>query len=184
MRRAVWWLTDEPLLQLPAAEPHAYALAFPARDATLESSLGYKLRWRVSHSFRVVEVAGDRGPWKVTTTAYLYELRLADGLTLISYHWHPTGASAIIWPHVHLHTLTAPVNLSGGHFPTGRVALESVVRYAIMDLHVPIKERPRSNRPRESTVLSDLASSIQTFEEWNTWGVSHPPSPPDAPSRA
>jgi hypothetical protein len=165
MRRACGWLTDEPLLELPDPTGSAFALAFRGRDAALESRQGYKLLWRVSHAFRVIPAEGERSSWKITTTAYVYELRLVGSGELIGYHWHPQGASAITWPHVHLYTLTKPVDLSGTRLPTGRVALESVVRYAIMDLKVPVRERGGQSKPRESAILSQLAASMQAFEE-------------------
>src|SRR3954452_8454640 len=140
MRRACGWLTDEPLLDSLESSATAFLLTFRGRHATLESRNGYRLRWRVSHVFRVIPAPGQQGMWQAQTTAYVYELRLVGGADLIAYHWHPRGISGITWPHAHLHTLTAPVDLSRTHFPTGRIALEAVVRYAIMELKVPLRE--------------------------------------------
>jgi hypothetical protein len=177
MRRACGWLTDEPLIVVPGASS-TFMLAFGGRDAVLESRTGYKLLWRVSHASRVVPTNGRLRSWQVVTETYIYELHLAGGGELLSYHWHPQGTSGITWPHAHFHTLTAPVDLSRMHFPTGRIALESIVRYAIMELKVPIRTPRGQSRPRESTVLAQLATAIQTFEEESSRSGGNAPHDP------
>jgi hypothetical protein len=167
MRRACGWLTDEPLLQIHDASTGDFVLNFRGRQATLESRNGYRLLWHVSHAYRVIPAAGEQRPWQILAVEYNYTLRLVGGADLIAYHWHPRGVSGITWPHAHFHTLTSPVDLSRTHFPTGRVALEAVVRYAIMELKVPVRTTRGQSRPRESAVLAQLASAIQAFEEVN-----------------
>jgi hypothetical protein len=142
----------------------------------LESRSGYKLLWRVNYIARVVPPDSHLGSWRVMTEEYIYELRLVGGGELISYHWHPRGTSGITWPHAHCHTLTTPVDLSRTHFPTGRIALESVVRYAIVELKVPLREQRGQSRPRESAVLAQLATAIQTFEDEAIRSDSGPPA--------
>lgn len=164
MRRTCGWLTDEPLILVPGASS-SFMLAFRGRAAVLESRTGTKLLRRVSHAFRVVPSDSQPKMWRIATETYIYELHLASGGELLSYHWHPYGTSAITWPHAHLHTLTTPVDLSRTHFPTGRIALESVVRYAIMELKVPLREHRGQSRPRESTALAQLAAAIEALEE-------------------
>lgn len=174
MRRACGWLTDVPLLgERSASTP--LTLAFHGRDAVLESRSGYRLLWRVSHIARVVPTDGNPTFWRVMTEEYSYELRLVGGRELISYHWHPRGTSGITWPHAHFHALTTPVDLSRTHFPTGRIALEAIMRYAIMELKVPLRAQRGQSRPRESAVLAQLATAIQSFERENAGGDGIPP---------
>lgn len=150
-------------MRLPTARGE-YALSFKHGSAMLYSPKVGSLRWRVSHAFHVMD--DGQGSAKVATMAYDYQFQIPGGRELLAYHWHP-DTSRITWPHLHLHTLTDPVDLSGGHFPTGWVALESVVRYAIMDLKIEIHHLSDQPRRRESKVLSELAEAIQTFAEWN-----------------
>jgi hypothetical protein len=76
------------------------------------------------------------GLWTAITAGYWFEFLHADERELLAYHWHPTGASPIIWPHVHVSGPTAPIDMTRGHLPTGPVALPWVLRYAIADLGV------------------------------------------------
>ena len=74
--------------------------------------------------------------------------------------------------------MTGPVDLSRTHFPTGRIALESVVRYAIMELKVPVRTPRGQSRPRESAVLAQLTTAIQMFEEESSGGSGNVPHDP------
>ncbi|MCC5574443.1 hypothetical protein IMZ11_02155 [Microtetraspora sp. AC03309] len=75
------------------------------------------------------------GPWRVTTRGYVYEVQSASGEAVMSWHWHPT--SKMRDPHIHAgHTQLADdaVLSRKHHTPTGRVSLESVVRFCLEDL--------------------------------------------------
>ena len=79
----------------------------------------------------------ERGPWRVSTRGYMYEMQTASGELIWSYHWHPTGKVGS--PHAHLgHTqLAADAVLSyKAHHPTGRISLESVIRTLITEYGV------------------------------------------------
>ncbi len=75
----------------------------------------------------------ERGPWRVSTRGYMYEMQTASGELVWSYHWHPTGKVGS--PHAHLgHTqLAADAVLSyKAHHPTGRISLVTVNRVGIL----------------------------------------------------
>lgn len=65
-------------------------------------------------------------------------------------------------PHLHVRGLTAPLALSRAHFPTGRVAIEAVIRFAIAELGV------RPLLPA-GTWQALLAETEQTFRDNRTW---------------
>jgi hypothetical protein len=120
------------------------------------------LRARVGQNFRIVIAEGQRGPWKVTTTAYHYTLEDSDGVEIISFQWHPTGSGALPYPHVHLGHAAAVgrAELKGTHIPTGRVALERVLRFAIEAFKL---------RPRRADWRDVLFGTRRRFEQWRTW---------------
>jgi hypothetical protein len=48
----------------------------------------------------------ERGPWRISTRGYMYEVQTASGELVWSYHWHPTGKVGS--PHGHVgHTQLA-----------------------------------------------------------------------------
>ncbi len=112
--------------------------------------------------YRIIEAEGTRGPWKVSTAAYEYTFADADGQELLAYHWQPGGASHVDAPHLHLGAATGIVHrgLADAHMPTGRVALESIVRLAIEAFGVPAL---RGEWPRI------LAVGEALFNRWRTW---------------
>jgi hypothetical protein len=54
--------------------------------------------------YRVVEAAGDRGPWNVQVTGYEYALENRAEREILAYHWHPGAGSWASFPHVHIGT--------------------------------------------------------------------------------
>jgi hypothetical protein len=88
-----------------------------------------------------------RGPWRVSTRAYAYEMQTSGRELVWSYHWHPQ--STVSNPHAHLgHTQLAEdaVLSDKAHHPTGRVSLESVIRTCITEYGVePLKRCPRGD---------------------------------------
>ena len=142
-------------------EPHALTLS--PRDSPLRVAAGQNaLRLRVTLHFRHAQAAGSLGPWRVSTAGYWYTLSAPDERELISYHWHPNASGEISYPHVHLGPLAAVghTQLARAHAPTGRVALEDVLRFAIQDLGV------RSRRTDWDSVLAEI---LAIFEQARTW---------------
>lgn len=125
------------------------------QPATLKGGLALTLVQR----YEIVEAAGERGPWKVSTRAYHYTLDNKDGRELLAYHWHPRT-----YPRPHLHLGTAAEigwqALMKVHLPTNRIAVEDFLRVAIEELGVtPLREDWREV----------LGESLEVFEEWRTW---------------
>jgi hypothetical protein len=141
-----------------ADRPHALTLG--DGDPVMLSG-DHALSLAVAQNYRLVEFEGPRGPWKVQTTAYFYELRRSDEELLV-YHWHPRGASPFTNPHLHIGSGAelgfAP--LEGAHVPTGRIALEEILRLAITELGA---------RPRRSDWEEVLERTQAGYEAWRTW---------------
>jgi len=122
----------------------------PSREHTLAPNLGEPVRLRGEREldlvsklwYRVVPgfagEAAERGPWRVETLAYSHGLETPEAREIIAYHWHPGQGSNIVYPHLHLGAgLGADLDiLEKTHIPTGRIALEDVLRFAILELGV------------------------------------------------
>jgi hypothetical protein len=69
--------------------------------------------------------------------SYYYALEDPEGREIL-YHWHPQGLSTVTFPHVHIRAggQLADTSIDEAHFPTGRVALEDVLRLAIREFGV------------------------------------------------
>lgn len=87
----------------------------------------------IAQHYRVVEHEGPRGPWKVSTVGYLYALQDSAQQEIVAYHWHPTSHSRVTYPHAHLGSAASigRADLARAHLPTGRIAIEEVLRLAI-----------------------------------------------------
>ncbi len=93
----------------------------------------------VRHFYRVDEQGRGRDRFKVSTVAYLYELRNQYDDEIISYHWHPRSLSPITFPHMHIGR-GAGVGfnaLLNAYFPTPRILLEDFLWLLIDDLGIP-----------------------------------------------
>jgi hypothetical protein len=135
----------------PRDESHAVTLGRPTRLRGERV-----LHLNVTQQYRIVEAEGERGPWKVTTTSYSYEILNEDQSEFLIYHWHPEGLSPESRPHLHIggaHRKT--------HVPTGRVAIEDVLRMCIRDLGVD------ETRDDWAAVLDEAQAAFAT---WRTWG--------------
>ncbi|HLH24397.1 MAG TPA: hypothetical protein VFB73_15565 [Chloroflexota bacterium] len=123
----------------------------------------------ITHEYEVIEVGSGDERYRVHSRGYHYELSAEDGRTLVCYDWHPDGqvGDPVRWPHVHLRSYTAPINLSHGHWPSGRVSLESVIRVAIRDLQVP---------PLREDWEALLDKHEQAFADNASWGGPRPRS--------
>ena len=124
------------------------------------------------HRFRCIEVADDeRGLVKIESIEYWHSFDVFRGNVLrelFSFHWTPEllEGEGINEPHLHLKTPMihpdAPLsNKTFGkfHIPTGRVSLESIVRFAIVDLNVV---------PRTPNWDATLKRNEQTFSAYRT----------------
>lgn len=151
LQRALSCVTDRVLTvqgvrgggYLPADAPHAIALN-EGDPVTLRGAIPLALT--VLQQYRIVETPyPDRGPWTVATTAYLYSLEsIADvperRTEFVSYHWQPQGGAGAPYPHLHIGEAAIGAAIQVGsrylhrmHFPTGRIAVEDVIRLAIVE---------------------------------------------------
>lgn len=85
------------------------------------------------------------GPYRVHTREYWYQFSLEDDRELFAFHWTPDTTDPRQRRHPHLHVGAAlllpespifPGALNKRHIPTGRVSIESIVRFAIEELGV------------------------------------------------
>jgi hypothetical protein len=144
------------------------------RDPTLEVltlsnapvTMGRDGRFAISvdQQYRIVEDEGHRGPWKVKTIGYAYTLVDAanPARVILAYHWHPHGRNDITYPHLHIYQCAEIRRPDGreAHFPTGRIALEEVLRLMINEFGVtPL-------RPDWEAVLDRTQAA---FNDWRTW---------------
>jgi hypothetical protein len=90
----------------------------------------------VALHFRITEETGTRRGYRVTTTAYYYALLDAGEKEIIAYHWHPHGDVA--FPHLHICSgaKVGRVEMRNAHIPTGRIALEDLLRMTITEFGV------------------------------------------------
>jgi hypothetical protein len=85
------------------------------------------------------------GAWTVVPKAYYYAFWLSEEgkRELLAFHWHPEDEGAFTAPHLHVGSGGLgidPLFSPRWHVPTGLIALEDVVRFAISQLGVkPLK---------------------------------------------
>lgn len=109
----------EGVLTLNDAKP----VALPRiKGGTQRISVSISMRYRI-----VRDPTPTRGPWKVSTSAWIYGLYENDR-QMLAFHWHPESNSRVVTPHLHVHTSTL---LRKRHVPTGRVLIEDVLALAV-----------------------------------------------------
>jgi hypothetical protein len=148
----------------PGPKPHPLTLN---EGAPVQLSGSARLLLSVIQLYSIVEskVENPLGDWKVSTAAYQYSLAQENGKEILAYHWHPDARNSIRTPHLHIgpgaQAKWKP--LAKAHIPTGRIALEDLLRLAIRDFGVePL-------RPDWAEVL-DLTQG--NYEAWRTWSGS------------
>ena len=113
----------------------------------------------VSMYYRVTEAEGERGPWKVSTAGYNYEIHDSGQAEIFSYHWHPRKGHRNY--HLHLEAGSRVIELLHGRaLPTQRVSLEEVLRFLIVELKV---------RPLRRDWERTLEASQSRYEKYRTW---------------
>ncbi|CAN5423340.1 hypothetical protein BH10ACT3_BH10ACT3_02810 [soil metagenome] len=115
------------------------------------------LKISVSMHYAVVKHEDpDKGPWKATTTGWIYHLYSSKGEKLAMYHWHPIGISPITTPHLHVPGQKC-------HYPTGRVLVEDVLAVAV----------ELGAEPRDATKWRDIEERNRAnFLKGATWGAT------------
>lgn len=106
------------------------------------------LTFSAGQTFRIVPASDDRSPFNVQTVeyAYVFEITTVDARhEILAFHWTPEeqGKGYRTYPHLHIGSAmiapSAPLlprRFNKLHIPTSRVALESVVRFAIEEIGV------------------------------------------------
>jgi hypothetical protein len=174
LRQALHCITEAPL-----SVPEALRGRGPRLDVEYTATLRTgqlvelhgpnRLRIQVGHAFRLIETPdADRGPVKASTVRYQYLITTDGHREVFGYHWTPDApAPQKTHPHMHIGSLVTaesaflPKTFSGLHIPTGRVSLESVIRFLIEELAVEtIIDR--------DTALDRLRQSEAAFHRYRT----------------
>jgi hypothetical protein len=129
-----------------------------------------ELLFQFAHLYHLNYLPNDqqRGPYRVSTTFYNYDILDRTGGEIVVYHWEPEGISPVKTPHLHV-SAAAPVvlpqrpesalanrrtYLNKLHLLTGRILLEDVVEMLIREFAaVPL-------RPDWERVLNDNRAAI------------------------
>ncbi len=117
----------------------------------------------VAMSYEIVQSNDEKGQWRVSVCGYMYSVQTDDGTEVLAYHWHPLGNSPETRPHLHIGAIPSPSGLiltKKMHVPTGRIALESVLRLCIHEFGV---------RPLRDDWAQILADGEDLFTMWRTW---------------
>lgn len=117
------------------------------------------LRIRMQYSI-IEDKEREDGPWRVTTKAYDYELQDSEGETIVAWHWHPETRS---YPHTHTGRtqLARDALLSRKHHvPSGRVSLESVIRFCIEEFGA------KALRDDWRDVLDSTETPFRLYRSW------------------
>jgi len=138
----------------PAPQPHSLVL-----NAGSVTRLASDLFMDIGLRYRIVESVERRGIWEVTVVGYRYKLSGAAGQDIISYHWHPSGASFVTFPHVHIGVASrvGDSRVGQAHLPTGRVPPQSFLHLLITDFGVA---------PRRANWEQVLTETQSVFADW------------------
>lgn len=146
--------------------PHVVWLADDAATVKLRGQ--FQLGLAVALRYQVVPSERSDNGWKIRTTKYIYEIADERGDSLFEFHWHPDGSSRVTTPHLHIRpSLKVAVEVQDlyrkvtkSHIPTGRVALEQVVRFLIAELDIV---------PLRDDWEKVLQATEDRFKDWRTW---------------
>ncbi len=110
------------------------------------------------HLFTVEEQ--NMGEWKVRTQGYAYHVHNQHGQLMFCYHWHPWRSQR--YPHLHIKYGSGVLrpDVQRAHFPTGRVAIETVILFLVAGFHVS---------PVRGDWQGIAESNLERFENWRTW---------------
>jgi len=121
----------------------------------------YRLELSVLHTYVLKQRASELGAWQASTANYFYQVREWDGQEVIAFHWHPGRRGQPDFPHLHVTSQSGSVQIPAkSHVPTGRISIESVVRFLIEELDV------RPLRPDWDRVLLEGERSFDDRRSW------------------
>jgi hypothetical protein len=140
-----------------------YTLALGNAPVQLAGPGRIKLRAVLTYCVVAWDRDDERGPIKVSTASYAYDL-LSGNAALLTYHWHPVGRDGrphrVPYPHLHLGEVSGHLLRPKNHVPTGRVSFEAVLRFAISELDV---------QPLRRDAFARLARTEERFKKFKTW---------------
>ncbi|MDQ3693092.1 MAG: hypothetical protein M3464_05650 [Chloroflexota bacterium] len=133
LQRTVSCLTPAVLRRGPVTPRWPESWSFTNNPVPLQGVS--RLTFSMIHSYEFTGGQDDADSWEIATKGYSYTLSQQDGREVIAFHWHPNNRGQADFPHIHvIHPLGASIIHRKQHIPTGRVSLESVVRFAIVEL--------------------------------------------------
>ncbi len=140
-----------------ADEPDSWTLS----DRYVLLRGGVRLEFSLPQAFVLESASENTGGWRVSSRAYFYQVREPAGPEIFAVHWHPGPTGQPVFPHLHIdgRARTAMI-VRGHHVPTGRVSLDSVVRFLIVELGVT---------PRHADWEAVLVDGERFFAEHRTW---------------
>lgn len=146
MQQAVRCVSHE-AVRLVGQDQASGALMLPRWVGLAHPTASVKFTWL--HRFRL-------DGRDLHSTAYYYDLAIDD--VEVQFHWHP--GDGLAGPHMHVRSLPEdPIRLADLHIPTGRIALEHVVRFLIEEVGVvPIRENWREVLDAGERAFVDRAS--------------------------
>lgn len=104
--------------------------------------------------------------FKVSTRYYLYSVADSNIDDLVGFHYNPELTDdPILYPHIHAYANQdprfQPLNLHRRHIPSGRVALEDVIRWLIDELEIV------PARSDWDKVLADAREKFKNSQSWS-----------------
>ena len=146
----------------PSPRPGIFVtLSVPPVVGLSRGSEAAALYLRATQEFHYDDHPDFPGERKVVIDAYAYTLSESAELTaeLLAWHWQPEDGQG---PHMHIGRAHPRLGELGRfHVPSGRVALEEVLRFAVDDLGV-IPARPDAREVLDET--------LERFRRYRSWG--------------
>lgn len=192
LRRAISCIADVMLLTKWSGDQKRWLLVLSPRkskdtpgvgsmdEATdfimLKRKDGSKLYLEIDQHIEVLKVPTEKGyMFRVSTLRYIYAIWETPDVPLIGWHYHPD--MEVSFPHVHIYDRTTEGEKAAGqkphivhklHIPSGRVSLEEVIRFAVLELGV------LPDKKQEKDWQDILSDTERRFEESKSWGKKPP----------
>lgn len=159
LQRAVSCITDAVTVRGPAGASATDSFVFEQRYVSRRGR--YRLELSLLHTFNIQERLQRPDRWTATSDGCFYQLRERNGKKIIAFHWHPGQRGQPDFPHLHMRSRVSSVVIDRkNHIPTGRISLEAVVRFVIVELGV---------EPRRDDWARVLDEGEQRFTAASGW---------------
>jgi hypothetical protein len=134
IQESIACITDARLIYTPSDPSSAFPFTLKFDAMPPEASLGASgLLLFFAQGFSVGRQPS--GEWKVSTEAYIYAVKDRHYGKLFSYDWHPAKFRKD--PHFHISQGASIRGMNRRHFPSGRIAIESLIRFLIEEIDGP-----------------------------------------------